>query len=215
MERRILCVERQVLYRELLGYTLRQLEEDTIVFHAGTAEEALGSASFYQGLDLILLSRWLGGIDGIEILPRLRETAVDVPIVVISSSVSGQDVHQALQAGAATYVTTMIGMEELLQALRRVLAGEPYLPPSLLAGRMTGETESGARIPAKLDILTKRQRDVLHLLSRGLSNKRIANQIDLSEATVKIHVSAILRALGARNRTEAAMMAEDLGRSHP
>jgi DNA-binding NarL/FixJ family response regulator len=190
---------------------LRELDRDVAVIHAGTAPEAIAAASYYQGLDLILLDRSLAGTDGISILPRLRDAANGAPVVVISGSARPGDVQRALDAGAASYVPKTAGIQEMLFALRRVLAGDPYLPPTLLASLVPTDNQPTSSQQINLDKLTERQKEVLHLLSQGLSNKGIANRLDLSEGTVKLHVSAIMRALGARNRTEAVLVAEQFG----
>jgi len=203
MATRILSVDDHALFRESLERVLRELDRDVAVIHAGTAPEAIAAASYYQGLDLILLDRSLAGTDGISILPRLRDAANGAPVVVISGSARPGDVQRALDAGAASYVPKTVGIQEMLFALRRVLAGDPYLPPT------DHQPISSRQI--NLDKLTERQNEVLRLLSQGLSNKGIANRLDLSEGTVKLHVSAIMRALGARNRTEAVLVAEQFG----
>jgi DNA-binding NarL/FixJ family response regulator len=132
-------------------------------------------------------------------------------VVVISGSARPGDVQRALDAGAASYVPKTAGIQEMLFALRRVLAGDPYLPPTLLASLAPTDHQPNSSQQINLDKLTERQKEVLHLLSQGLSNKGIANRLDLSEGTVKLHVSAIMRALGARNRTEAVLVAEQFG----
>ena len=113
--------------------------------------------------------------------------------------------------GSASYVPKSVGAQELLVALRRVLTGESYLPAVLLAAMAPVNDSLPLSGQIKLDKLTQRQQDVLLLLSKGLSNKGIANRLDLCDGTVKLHVSAIMRALGVRNRTEAVVMAEQFG----
>ena len=163
------------------------------MIHAATAPEAIAAASYYQGLDLILLDRSLAGSDGISILAQLREAANGTPVVVVSGSGGASDVRRALDAGAASYVPKAVGVKELLIVLRRVLTGESYLPASLLAAMAPANDTPILSESIKLDKLTQRQKDVLFLLSQGLSNKGIANRLDLSEGAVKHHVSAIMR----------------------
>lgn len=211
MATRILLVDDHTLFREALECVLRKLDQDVAVIHAGTASEAIAAAAYYQTLDLILLDRSLAGTDGISIIPELRDTANGAPVVVISGSARTADVQRALEMGAASYVPKTVGAQELLTALRRVLAGESYLPAVLLAAMAPVDKTPTLSGQTKLDKLTERQRDVLRLLNQGLSNKGIANHLDLCEGTVKLHVSAIMRTLGVRNRTEAVVMAEQFG----
>ena len=211
MATRILAVDDHALFREALARVLSELDPEVAVIHAGTGPEAIAAASYYQGLDLILLDRSLAGADGISLLPQLRDAANGAPVVVISGSARPGDVQRALDAGAASYVPKTVGIQEMLVALRRVLAGDPYLPPTLLASLAPTDHQPTSSQQINLDKLTERQKEVLRLLSQGLSNKGIANRLDLSEGTVKLHVSAIMRALGARNRTEAVLVAEQFG----
>ena len=210
MATRILSVDDHALFREALERVLRELDPEVTVIHAGTAREAIAAATYYEGLDLVLLDRSLAGTDGISLLPQLCDAANGAPVVVVSGSARTSDVQRALDAGAASYIPKTVGAQELLLALRRVLAGDPYLPPTLLTSLAPTDDHQTSSPNNGLDGLTERQREVLLLLSEGLSNKGIANRLDLSEGTVKLHVSAIMRALGARNRTEAAMVAEQL-----
>lgn len=208
---RILLVDDHALFREALVHVLRGLDPDVGVAHAGTACEALATAAYYRDFDLILLDRSLAGSDGISILRQLRASAGDPPVVVVSGSGRAPDVRRALEAGAASYVPKTATSHELLFALQRVLEGEAYLPPSLLAALAPEDNPPALSEPIKVDTLTKRQKEVLLLLSQGLSNKGIANRLVLSEGTVKLHVSAIMRTLGARSRTEAVLVAEQFG----
>lgn len=193
MTTRILFIDDHALFREGLVHVLRELDQDLDVIHAATAPEAIAAASYYQGLDLILLDRSLAGSDGISILAQLREAANGTPVVVVSGSGGASDVRRALDAGAASYVPKAVGVKELLIVLRRVLNGESYLPASLLAAMAPANDTPILSESIKLDKLTQRQKDVLFLLSQGLSNKGIANRLDLSEGAVKHHVSAIMR----------------------
>lgn len=117
--------------------------------------------------------------------------------------------RKALDLGAAGYIPKSAGIEVMLSALRLVLVGGIYVPPDLLRkAAPPGITEVvDAAAELSPDSLTSRQQEVLRLLGEGKSNKEIARQLDLSENTVKIHVTAVLKALGVNNRTKAAVVA--------
>ncbi len=117
-------------------------------------------------------------------------------------------VTPAIRAGAAGYVPKSADGHTLLSALRIVLAGEICIPPRYLGSAAAGAAADSPRPPCAS---TERHLQVLSLLSDGMSNKSIARQLGIAEATVKLHVSAILKELGARNRTEAVIPANDLG----
>ena len=211
---RILLIDDHTLFRDALSVVLGQLSADLTLFSAGTADEARAAAAYYADLDLVLLDLYLPGVRDCSLVRDLAEALISVPIVVVTASERPEDVRASLDAGAAGYIPKTIGSQDLLAALRQVLAGDIYVPASLLAAmraRATAAAPMAPALPSDANALTGRQLEVLSLLAQGLPNKGIARRLDLSEGTVKLHVSAILRALAARNRTEAVMEAERRG----
>jgi DNA-binding NarL/FixJ family response regulator len=204
---RILLADDQKLFREALVHVLRRFDQDATVIHAASASEALAATSYYRDLDLILLCLDLPGADRASLIPYLREHATAVPVVALSVSCQERVCREALDAGAASCIPKTFGIRELLFAVERVLAGETYLPAPVLSALNGFESEPQSRHQNRSDKLTARQQEVMHLLSQGLSNKSIANRLDLCEGTVKLHVSAIMRTLGVHNRTEAVVAA--------
>jgi DNA-binding NarL/FixJ family response regulator len=160
---------------------------------------------------LLLLDLRMPGMDGARALRRLRAEHPGLRLVVISASEERQDILDVLASGAFGFIPKTLSPEETVAALRQVLAGGVYAP-SLLAAPQPPERPT---LELKRDIeeeLTPRQRDVIRLLGHGQSNKEIARALDISEATVKIHLAAIFRLLGVRNRTEAVLKASQLWR---
>jgi DNA-binding NarL/FixJ family response regulator len=160
-------------------------------------------------LDLILLDLFMPGANGFELLSQVCGSATAAPLVVLSGSEDVAHMRKALDCGAAGFIPKSAPRAVMLSALRLVLAGGVYLPPELMQAPPPSAARNAA--PDNLGALTERQREVLMRLSQGLSNKQIARDLGLSENTVKVHVAAILRALGASNRTEAALQARALG----
>ena len=205
---KFLIVDDHTLFREALILLLREFDPAVTLIEAASSEEALSALDYYSDLDMILLDLGLPGVDGLSILPRLRESAPTVPVVVLSAADDPGTAREALAAGAVGFISKTAGSQEMKNALHLVLNGEVYAPLGIL-------TDAGpARPPQSDEIdnpptthLTQRQLDVLGLLAEGLPNKLIARRLDLSEATVKLHVSAILRCLSAQNRTEAVLEA--------
>jgi DNA-binding NarL/FixJ family response regulator len=209
---RILLIDDHRLFREAIGHVLMKLDERVVLMEAGTAEEAIDMVRHYQDLDLVLLDLNMPGMGGLSGLPKLLELAPTVPVVVVSGSAHAEDVRSAIGAGAAGYIPKTFSSHELSAALRVVLTGEIYVPPALLpvvdATRRADAAPQGAAQALGEEVsLTPRQVEVLRLMGGGLSNKSIANRLNLSEGTVKLHVNAILRALNAHNRTEAVVEA--------
>jgi len=141
------------------------------------------------------------GLNGIETIRMLREEFGDVRVLVFSNYASGDEVYQALRAGASGFVVKEMALDRLLDAIRKVHEGEQYLPPEI-ATRMHGRV---------LSQLSPRELEVLRLLARGLSNKEIGTELRVVEGTVKIHVTNILTKLAVSDRTQAILTAVKRG----
>ncbi len=193
--------------------SLRMLfKGDCEVATASSVEEA---EQFLQGSspDLILLDLVMPGMDPFDGLQALHRKCPDVPIVVFSVNEQRKDVLRTIDLGAMGYIPKSSDAEEILSALKQVLAGTMYLPrglmdkPELAGGSSDLEAGNLDDYRDSMNSLTKRQLEVFHLLAKGLSNREIAGSIDVSEHTVRIHISAILRTLKVANRTQAALIA--------
>lgn len=232
---RILLVDDHTLFREALLHVLKQFDSAAVVIEASTAQEAIRLAGHYHDLDLILLDLALPGANGLSALPEFHMLRPTVPLVILSASEDIAAVRQALKTGAMGYIPKSCSSHEMISALRLVMAGEIYVPPALLAALETLESgpapaaadpaqpDGATQVPlAKLAVaalpgavgfegLTPRQLDVLRLMAQGLSNKGICKRLNLAEGTVKLHVTAIMRALNVSNRTQAVIEAARLG----
>ncbi|MCY4746645.1 response regulator transcription factor [Pelomonas sp. UHG3] len=154
---------------------------------------------------LVLLDLRVDG--GFELMNQIHQQHLLLPVVVISGSDDTEDALQALGAGAMGYVPERSDLGTLVQALHLVLAGGTYVPP---LKRLADEPAPASAEPGQAwaDLpLTPRQKGVLDLLSRGLSNKEIARELNIGVDTVKDHVAAVLKALGANSRTQAVLIA--------
>lgn len=192
------------MVRDALSRTLQVVQPGIEILEAADAPGAVTLLQ-QQAVSLLLVDLQMPGMDGVAGVRRLRALFPTVPLVVVSADQEPGTVRAAFAAGAAAYLPKSEPPEVLQQALRLVLAGGTYTPALVLAdpGPAAGHPD--------LQALTPRQRDVLRGLSRGLPNKLIARELNLSEGTVKIHIAAVLRALRARNRTEAVVLARKLG----
>jgi len=202
---KILVVDDHALVREGLRQVLKGLEDHLEVLQAGTCQQAFDLAQTHGDLDLVLLDYHLPDMNGLEALAIFGEQHPELPIVLLSGQASTQVMRQVLQAGAAGFVTKSAVSDELLHAVRSVLDGDIYLPQEL----------AGSTGPAPLDsdkpMLTQRQELVLRCLLDGLANRDIADQLHISEETVKTHVAAILRHFDVQNRTQAVVAAARVG----
>lgn len=168
------------------------------------ASDAAGALALLDGppaLDLLVVDLRMPGSDGLSTVRALRARAPDVPLVVVSAEDDPMHVAPLLALGVAGFIPKSEPPAVIVSALRLVLAGGTYVPPRLAAG-------AAAPAPGAADAgLTPRQWEVVKLLARGLPNKVIANALGVTEGTVKVHLIAVFRALGVRNRTAAVVAA--------
>lgn len=212
---KILVVDDHPLILEALKQVLRDLDPDLEVIEARDARNALDQASAHPELSLMLLDLALPGRHGFELLADLRQDFPQLPVVVLSATEDRDTVLRAINDGAMGFIPKTSRTEVLLAALRLVFSGGVYLPPSAFSvqsGAAAAERLPAPATRAPRDVgLTERQSQVLALLVQGKSNKLICRALDLAEGTVKIHVTAILRALNVSNRTEAVVAVSRLG----
>jgi len=203
---RILICDDHALFREGLELVLGQLDPAAELTSVGDAEAALAHVAEDDRFDLVLLDLGLRGMSGFAALDSLRREHADLPVVVLSASESPADVRSVLERGASGFIPKSTRGSVLLDALRHVLAGGIYLPT--LVTDAAPETAPAASPPPAL---TGRQVEVLRLLARGLTNREIADVLQIGEETAKSHIKHIYDALDVSNRTEAAMRMRELG----
>jgi DNA-binding NarL/FixJ family response regulator len=215
---KILVVDDHALIREALRGVLRELKGDVTVVEASDWRQAMRQIELSADLDLILLDLNLPDRDGFEGLAELRERYPAISIVVLSARDDRDSVTKALDLGALGFIPKSARREVMINAFNLIFSGGMYIPPEILvrhgpapAQPVTAPPRSGRQVSAADLGLTERQIDVLGLMMQGKSNKVICRALDLAEPTVKNHVTAILRALKATNRTEAVVKAGELG----
>ena len=203
---KLLVVEDHALVREGLVRLLGQMEEGATVFESADFESALNLLDGEGEYDLVLLDLALPGIDGFAGLDILRRRYPAMPVAVVSAFDDTPTITRVLNLGASGFIPKAFSGEALLAAVREVLAGNIFRPSGQQAARMDDATPvppSSINIKPEEIGLTDRQSQVLALMVRGLSNRDIADQLALSEGTVKIHATAVFKALGVTSRTQA------------
>ncbi|MDO9601730.1 MAG: response regulator transcription factor [Rhodocyclaceae bacterium] len=205
---RILVIEDHTLVREGLLLALKGLEEGGTpaeILGARDADDATRLLTASDDFDLILLDLMLPGTGGMAFLGVIRKRHPHIPVVVLSALDDGETVLKTMRHGAAGFVSKASPTDTLLEALREVLAGEVWLPPEFR--ELTGKRRRPKTVAERFG-LTKSQARVLELLAEGKTNREIGALLDVTEGTVKIHVSAIFKALGVGNRSQALLVAQ-------
>lgn len=190
---------------------LQELDRNVEVLEVRSANEAMDTVARTDDLDLILLDLSMPGLDGFSGLKMLRERFPEIPVVVVSASEDVQDVRRSLDGDASGYIPKSTTGRDMLGALRKVLNGDIFTPDIHGAGHNAADCGTQAPSGHAEMQLTPRQREVLGLMCCGHSNKAIARILGMAEGTVKIHVTAILRTMNVSNRTQAVILAGQLG----
>ena len=223
---RVLLVDDHPLILQALQTVIQTLGDDVTVVGVDSAAQADAALARDAAFDLVLLDLNLGDVEGFTVLAEMRQRYPDLPVVVVSATDRSADVIRAIDMGAMGFVPKRSSNRELFDALAMVMAGAVYIPPSMLGlFRQTAaepDTMPAVMRPQAADplgasasaraggglaalALTPRQTDVLALLLKGLPNKLIARELNVSVETVKDHVAAVLRALNVSSRTQAVL----------
>jgi DNA-binding NarL/FixJ family response regulator len=209
--KRVLIADDHPLYRDALQAILPRACNATQVVEASSQPEVTGRVTSDADFDLIILDLNLPGATDLSCLRYIRSVAPLTPIVVVSGIDDPATMSEVVMAGAAGYVPKSAPSNVLVDAIRVIMSGGTYLPAAaIVALRHSNSRTPGTPESAEGEHLTARQMRVLELLAQGLSNKQIARELDISEITVKAHVSLILKKLGVSNRTQAAIEAHRL-----
>ncbi len=204
---KILIADDHGVFRDGLKFILADLDPALEVIEAATFDAVVSAVERHDDLDLILLDLYMPGVGGGASAAAVCTRVGDVPVIVLSASDRLSDMRQSFDAGARGYILKSESGSVMLAAIRLVLSGGIYVPPKLVRA-----AQHEGRNPEQMSIhVTDRQLDVLRLIIDGYSNKQIAHQLGLTEATVKAHVSAAFKALNVSNRTQAAAVARQMG----
>jgi DNA-binding NarL/FixJ family response regulator len=208
-EMNVLLIDDHPLFREGLRSLLERMDTQARIVEAESCEAALALGERHgPGFDLILLDLALPGMGGLEGISQFRSRFTTTPVVVVSATYDAARVKQAIDRGAQGFIPKSTPPDVLMSALQLIFSGGVYVPPSVMDDE---ERSREATRAAQAPNLTSAQSRVLALLARGQSNKAIGNALEISDNTVRAHVSAILRALNVTNRTEAVSIAIQMG----
>ena len=205
------------LIREGIRHLLETALYDIEVLETGNGHDVMALLEQHPDIAFIVLDFYMPGIDGLVLLKMVTDTFPDIPVIVVSAAENTILMRKILDAGASGFIPKSSANDEIIDAIRLVLAGGIFVPPALVStSAVQGNNESllasvNAQSKRAIALLTDRQKEVLKLIAQGKTNKDIALFLDLSANTVKVHVTAVLQILHVTNRTEAVVMAQQLG----
>lgn len=207
-----LLIDDHTLFRQGLKFLLTDLDESITFVEANSCTQALNLDNLGK-VELTLLDLNLPGETGLAPITKVRDR-INAPIVIISSEESPQVIKDAIGEGASGFIPKSSSQEVLIAALQLILAGGTYLPPNILhkLPHIDVANDLGNKLQQNIiESLSKRQTETLLKVIQGKPNKVIASEMNVSEGTVKAHLSASFRTLGVHNRTEAVIAAAKLG----
>lgn len=202
---RILIVDDHPLFREALKQAITGGIANATISQAGSLDAARAVLDKYDALDLVLLDLRMPGVQGLSGLIFLRAQYPNVPIVIVTAAEDQGLVQKALGLGASGYIPKSSGTETIVEAVTAVLRGDVWVPQGY--GEASAADREADDIARRIATLTAQQIRVLIMLKEGLLNKQIAYELNVSEATIKAHVSAILQKLNVASRTQAVIAA--------
>jgi DNA-binding NarL/FixJ family response regulator len=194
------------MVRDALALALRAAFPKAEVALAGTLDEASAAIAARPDVDLVILDLDMPGMQGLAGVSALRASYPSAPLVIVSATRNAAAMRQAVEMGAAGFIPKSAPMEEIIASVRAVMRGEIVLPPS--AGDALSATD--ADLATRAARMTPQQHRVFALMAEGKPNKIIAYEMQIGEATVKAHVTEILRKMGVHSRTQAIVLAQRL-----
>ena len=214
---KVLIADDQALVRSGFRMILESRADLEVVGEASDGEQAIRLAGQTRP-DVVLMDVRMPGLDGVSATARLTAVADAPKVIILTTYDLEEPLYAALRAGASGFLLKDVRPADLVEAIRVVAGGDALLAPTAtrrLLDRFLVTDMAPAAPAGSLDRLTEREREVLTLLARGASNAEIADRLTVTEATVKTHVSAVLRKLGVRDRVQAVVLAYDLGLVRP
>lgn len=211
---KLLIADDHTLVRDGLKHTLSEMQKSISFVEAENGQQVKEALNTHNNVDLVLLDLFMPDIDGFTLISYVCNNHPSIPVVVISASNDPHHMRKVLDLGASGFIPKSTIRDVMLTALKLVISGGVYIPPDMLANPTpqpvepnTTQNADDENIKAKL---TSRQVDVLQLLAQGDQNKHIAEKLNISEHTIKIHITAIFKALKVTNRTQAVLVAQKI-----
>lgn len=209
---KIIIADDHPLFRSALCQAIRQGLGEVVLLECDSIKKLEETLSANQDIDLVLLDLHMPGANGFSGLVRVRREHPEIPVVVVSASEEPNIIHRAIDYGASGFIPKSADLPTIGKAIESVLQGNIWLPEKVSDAQLNdGERNHEEKAFAeRIKTLTPQQLRVFMMLTKGLLNKQIASEVNVSEATVRTHMTAIFRKLGVRNRTQAVLAANYL-----
>lgn len=205
----VLIADDHPLFRDALQRAVLAAVPEATVHTADSVPALFALIETMPEADLLLMDLHMPGARGYSALAHIRGQYPGLPTIVVSGHEEAQVARRAIAHGASAYIPKSAAVETIVEAVRTVLDGDVWLPPQLVIGQVELKADE-ADMAARVASLTPQQFRVLNMIAEGLLNKQIAYDLGVSEATVKAHMTAIMRKLGVSNRTQVALAASHL-----
>jgi DNA-binding NarL/FixJ family response regulator len=197
------------LFREALIGALRSQFSELSIVESDSLESTIQQIESHDDLDLVLLDLHMPGSGDLYGIIRIREDFPELPVAVISGSDQLDIISKVMGFGAMGFISKSSSSVQIAQAINNILEGDTWLPPGI-ANQIQALSSDDLNLATRVAKLTPQQYRVLYLLHEGMLNKQIAYELNVTEATIKAHITAIFKKLGINNRTQAVLLAEKL-----
>ena len=205
---KVLIADDHALFRDGLAMRLEEINQDIILHQAATFSQALKILDKELDVDMVIADLDMPDMKWEDGIAELKKKVPEASLIIISASEDIRNIRKILTAGIKGYIPKRSDPKIMYNALKLILEGGTYIPPAFIENSAENSSNMG-RNNGKT--LTNRQSQVLDLIAQGKSNKQIAYEIGVSEATVKLHINALLRSLKVNNRTQAVVTAQKMG----
>lgn len=206
---KVLIMDEQSLFRDGLGLRLKQINPDIMILQSSSIDDMYKSLSQNTLIDIVIFDADLAELNFVDIINKIKNINSNIKIVATSSSEDTRNIKKIMSYDIKGYIPKKSDSNILSGALKLIIDGGTYIPPALL-NNTPSYTQPNTNFVLKKN-LTNRQSQVLDLIAQGKSNKQIAYDMGVSEATVKLHINALLRSLKVNNRTQAVITAQKMG----
>jgi len=209
---KIIIADDHPLFRSALCQAIRQGLGNVSILECDSIKKLEDLLSAHNDIDLVLLDLHMPGANGFSGLVLVRREHPEIPVVIVSASEEQHNIRRAIDYGASGFIPKSADLPTISKAIEAVLQGNIWLPEK---GADAPPNEDEKAFAERIRTLTPQQLRVFMMLTKGLLNKQIASEVDVSEATVRTHMTAIFRKLGVRNRTQAVLAANYLNIDTP